>query len=151
MKKQAAKTLEIRSDPFDDLLGYHLRRMSVMVMADLTEVLSQLGLKPADASILWMIGAYPGITQSDAGKALGILRANMAPLIARLLDRGLIEREPVDGRSHALRLSSTGLDLCRRARSAATGHEDRLFKSLSRTARAQMISQLRALWMDREQ
>jgi len=150
MRKQAAKTPGIGSDPLDDLLGYHLRRVSVVVMADLTEVLSQLGLKPADASILWMIGANPGITQSDVGKALGILRANMAPLIAKLLSGGLIERQPVDGRSHALRLSPTGLNMSRRARHAAAGHEDRLFKTLTRAARAQMISQLRTLWINKE-
>jgi DNA-binding MarR family transcriptional regulator len=150
MRKQAARTLDLGFDPFDGLLGYHLRRLSVMVMADLADALSPLGLRPADASILWMIGAFPGITQIDVGKALGILRSNMAPLIANLLSRGLIERQPVDGRSHALRLSSAGQDLCRRARNAATGHEDRLFKTLSRAARARMISQLRALWTDKE-
>jgi DNA-binding MarR family transcriptional regulator len=151
MKKAAAKTLGIKSDPFDDLLGYHLRRLSVMVMADFTKALAPLGLKAADASILFMIEAHPGITQSDVGKALGILRANMAPLIANLLRRGLIEREPVDSRSHALRLSSAGESVCERAKSAAAGHEDRFFKTLPRSARARMIAQLRTLWMKKKQ
>jgi DNA-binding MarR family transcriptional regulator len=150
MKRAAAKTLELESDPFDDLLGYHLRRLSVAVMADFGQALAPLGLKAADASILFMIEANPAITQSDVGKALGILRANMAPLIANLLSRGLIEREPADGRSHALRLSSTGEDLCLRAKRAATAHEDRFFRTLSKGARTRMISQLRALWMEKK-
>src|ERR1700685_109043 len=117
------KLLPRESDVFGQLLGYHLRRLSVMVMADLTKSLSPLGLKPADASILFVIAAKPGITQSDIGKVLGILRANMAPLIAGLVTQGLIEREPVDGRSQALRLSAAGQSLCRQAQSATRSHE----------------------------
>jgi DNA-binding MarR family transcriptional regulator len=131
---------------FDGLLGYHLRRMSVVVMTDLTQALAPLDLKPADASVLFMIEANPGITQSEVGKVLGILRANMAPLIGALLKRSLIEREPVDGRSQALTLSSAGRALCARAKLVTKEHEQRLFGSLSASARNRLISQLRELW-----
>jgi DNA-binding MarR family transcriptional regulator len=150
MPRKSAKMPAGGPDPFEHLLGYHLRRLSVLVMADLTEALSSLGLKAADASVLFMIEANPGITQSDVGKALGILRANMAPLIAGLLGRGFVEREPVDGRSHALRLSAAGLGMCLRAKSAIARHEDRVFSTLSPGSRARMISQLRGLWMGRK-
>jgi hypothetical protein len=66
-------------DPFGCLLGYHLRRLSVLVMADFTAALAPLGLKPAEASVLYAVAAAPGLTQSDVGKTLGIQRANMAP------------------------------------------------------------------------
>jgi DNA-binding MarR family transcriptional regulator len=131
---------------FDSLLGYHLRRLSVLVMTDLTQALSPLDLKPADASVLFMISANPGITQSEVGKALGILRANMAPLIGALLRRSLIEREPVDGRSQALTLSSAGRSICARAKEVTTEHESRLFGTLSPSARSRLIAQLRELW-----
>ena len=150
MRMKTVEKSDAAPDPLAHLLGYHLRRLSVVVMADLTEALCPLGLKPADASVLFMIEANPGITQSDVGKALGILRANMAPLIAGLLGRGFIEREPVDGRWPALRLSAAGAALCLRAKSAVGRHEDRVFSSLSKGARARMISQLRALWMERQ-
>jgi len=90
---------EVAGDPFAGLLGYHLRRLSVLVMADFTEALAPLGLKPAEASVLYAIRAGTGMTQSDVGKMLGIQRANMAPLIAGLMQRGLVERDRVDGRS----------------------------------------------------
>lgn len=143
---KAAIRRAAQSDPFHDMLGYHLRRLSVLAMADLTQSLAPLELKPADASILFVIASNAGITQSAAGKALGILRANMAPLIASLAKRGLIEREPMDGRSHAMRLSALGQATCRQAKDITRDHEHRLFGNLSRAAHARMIAQLHALW-----
>jgi len=134
------------TDPFDGLLGYHVRRLSFVVMADLTESLAPLGLKPADASVLLAIAELPGITQSDLGRTLGILRANMTPLIAALMARSFVERTPVDGRSHALRLSAEGLSACRAAHRVVRDHEERLFGSLTTLARQRLIAQLRALW-----
>jgi len=134
------------TDPFAGLLGYHVRRLSFVVMSDLTESLAPLGLKPADASILLAISEVPGVTQSDLGRALGIRRANMTPLIAALMARGLVEREPVDGRSQALRLSRAGRRTCRAAHQIVKDHEARLFGSLPEAARERLIAQLRALW-----
>jgi DNA-binding MarR family transcriptional regulator len=147
MSKAASDLLvEPESSLFDKLLGYHLRRLSVVVMTDLTQALSPLDLKPADASVLFTIAANPGITQSEVGKSLGILRANMAPLIAALLKRDLIEREPVDGRSQALTLSSAGQRICSQAKLVTEEHENRLFGKLSLSARSRLIAQLRELW-----
>ena len=110
-------------DPFGSLVGYHLRRLSVLAMTDLSKALAPLGLKPADASVLFSLAANPGITQSDMGKTLGIRRANMAPLIAALVERGLIDRQAVDGRSQALRLSASGRLLQSQARKVTETHE----------------------------
>jgi DNA-binding MarR family transcriptional regulator len=146
MSKAVSDFVEPQINLFDSLLGYHLRRLSVVVMTDLTQALSPLDLKPADASVLFVIAANPGITQSEVGKALGILRANMAPLIGALLKRDLIEREPVDGRSQALKLSSAGRNLCAQAKLVTQEHENRLFGTLTASARNRLIAQLRELW-----
>jgi DNA-binding MarR family transcriptional regulator len=146
MMKPDAVDESLNSDPFEGLLGYHLRRLSVLVMADFTEALAPLGLKPAEASVLYTVGATQGLTQSDIGKMLGIQRANMAPLIAGLIQRGLVQRDRVDGRSQALRLTPAG-DTARAAAWAANqAHEARLFGRLGAPARARMAAQLRALW-----
>jgi len=134
------------ADPFAGLLGYHLRRLSVLVMADFTEALAPLGLKPAEASVLYAVAAAPGLTQSEVGKMLGIQRANMAPLIAGLIQLGLVERDRVDGRSQALRLTAAG-EAARKAAAAANQmHEERMFGRLGKPARARMAAQLRRLW-----
>ncbi len=135
-------------DPFDGLLGYHLRRLSVLVMADLTEALAPLGLKPAEASVLYVVGATAGLTQSDIGKILGIQRANMAPLMAGLTQRGLVERDRVDGRSQALKLTEAGQAARAQAWVVNQAHEARLFGVLGKPARTRMAAQLRALWQE---
>jgi DNA-binding MarR family transcriptional regulator len=134
------------ADPLSDLLGYHLRRLSVRVMADLARALAPLDLNPADASVLLVIEANPGVTQSEIGKAIGILRANMAPLVSALSARGLIDSEPVDGRSNALRLSDRGLAVCRQAASLLQEHEERMFGSMPASSRSRLLAQVRGLW-----
>jgi hypothetical protein len=115
-------------DPFDGLLGYHLRRASVAVMADLAAALAPLGLKPVEAS------------PSTAW------RANMAPLIAGLLKLGLLARQAVDGRSQALRLTARGKALHAKAIAAAQDHEQRLFAKIPGEDRRRMINYFRGLW-----
>ena len=115
-------------------------------MTDLTRELAPLGLTPAAASVLFIIGANAGINQSEIGRKLGMLRANMAPLMASLLKKGLVLRTRLDGRSQALRLSSAGETSRRRAWSAAQRHEETLFGSLSAQRRDRMIAQLRDIW-----
>jgi DNA-binding MarR family transcriptional regulator len=145
-----SKTKSVQSitnvDLLDDMLGYHLRRLSVKVMADLSASLEPQKLTPADASILFVIGANAGMTQSEVGKALGIFRANMAPLVGRLVQRGFIERRTIDGRSHALKLTAAGVAACRQAKAAVRTHEDRLFGSLAAMVRRKLIKEIRALW-----
>lgn len=95
-------------NPFDSHLGYLLRRASNAVIGELAQRLDTIGLKVSEASILLLIERNPRITQSDLGRMLGIKRANMVPLAAGLESRGLVTREPVDGRSHGLVLTAAG-------------------------------------------
>lgn len=99
------------NDPFSDLLTFHLRRASLIVAADLGERLVDLSLTVTSLSVLLMVEANAGVTQTELGRALGIKRANLAPLTATLAARDLIQRNPTDGRSHGLRLTETGLGL----------------------------------------
>jgi DNA-binding MarR family transcriptional regulator len=115
-------------------------------MAGFTAALAPLGLKPAEAAVLYAVAAAPGLTQSDVGKMLGIQRANMAPLIAGLIQRGLVERDRVDGRSKALRLTAAGEAARIAAVEANHAHEERMFGSLGRPCRSRMAAQLRSLW-----
>jgi hypothetical protein len=89
-------------DPLSDLVGYALRRASSAMMEDMAKRMGALGLRTSEASVLMLIRANPGITQSDLCRALGIQRANMAPLIARMEARKLVARSRSDGRSFGL-------------------------------------------------
>ena len=136
-------------NPLDVRLGYQLRRASVAVMADLAGRLGPIGLRPTEATILMVVDANPAITQSDIGRMLGIKRANMAPLTASLCKRGLVERVPADGRSHALRLSREGKRLAAAIGRCIEENEAQAFRLLSDEARGAFAASLPALWADR--
>ena len=94
---------------------HHVRRVSVDLMTEFANEPKPLDLNPADASILFVIGSNPGVTQSWVGQILGILRPNMAPLVGSWVRRGHVRRESINGRSQALLLTS-------RRRHARTAH-----------------------------
>jgi DNA-binding MarR family transcriptional regulator len=70
----------------------------------------------------------------------------MVPLAARLLDRGLISKEPVDGRSQGLLLTAKGEKLLREAQVVIDDHEVRLQRSIPEHLRPHLLPILHALW-----
>jgi len=137
-------------DPLKNLPGYALRRVSADVMARLAAGLSRLDLRPAEATVLLVIGANPGVIQSEVGRLLGIASANMAPLVARLADRELIVREAVDGRSQGLTLSEAGRRITQKARSIVDELESDLLARIPAAERATFLKVLMALAQDQE-
>src|SRR6185437_9968680 len=133
-------------DPLKDLPGYALRRASAAVMAKLAERLTALALRPSEASVLLVIDANPGVTQSEIGRLLDIARANMAPLTARLVARDLIVRESAGGRSHGLTLSDAGARLTRKARRIVGELENELLERIPAAQRAAFLRTLKALF-----
>ena len=132
-------------DPVNDLPGYALRRVSAALMSRLAARLARLELRPAEATVLLVIAANPGVTQSEIGRLLGIVSANMAPLAARLAERDLIVREAVDGRSQGLTLSETGRRVAQRARSIMEDLEADLLARIPKAERAAFMRVLHAL------
>ncbi|MCC4251295.1 MarR family winged helix-turn-helix transcriptional regulator [Sphingobium naphthae] len=110
-------------DPIASRLGYLLRRASATMMADLGEALGAVGLRPVEGTILILVGANPGCIQSELGRALGIKRANMVPLIAGLTAQNYLEKSPVDGRSFALSLTPRGEEARARVDGIMDAHE----------------------------
>ncbi len=133
-------------DPLNSLPGYLLRRASTASIAELNQKLAVLKLRHADVSLLLLIGANPGITQSEAGRILDIQRANMVPFIARLEAQGLVRRQQVDGRSQGLSLTDMGEDVVRRARGVIDEHEKLLLKKVPSEMRPFVVPILLSLW-----
>jgi DNA-binding MarR family transcriptional regulator len=119
-------------DPLESLVGYQLRRASLAMAADLADRLEALSLTAISLSVLLMIEANPGVTQSELARELGIKRANMAPLAAQFVERGLVDRQATDGRSHGLRLTAEGEHLAVQAWSSVTANEARFLALLAR-------------------
>ena len=135
-----------RVDPLARLPGYLLRRASSATVAELNERLAPLGVRHADVALLMLIDGRSGLTQSEAGRILDIQRANMAPFVARLYRRGLIERRRVDGRSQALALTAAGRSLLAESRAVVDAYERALLRRVPTDLRPMVVPILMALW-----
>lgn len=113
-------------------LGYFMRRAQLFIFQDFIRTLSSIDIRPAQYSVLIVVGANPGLSQADVSEALGIERARLARLLHRLERRGLVQRlsHPVDRRSHSLKLTAKGRNVLKRAKALAAIHEERLLQRL---------------------
>ena len=134
------------NDPLAPLLGYQLKRASVAMSADLARQLATLDLKLTESSILMLIAANPGVTQSEIGRQLAIKSANMAPMTAALEAKGLIGREQVDGRSHGLAITPQGEALCAKVRERIAAHEGRFQSAISEDTYRRLVADLQLIW-----
>jgi len=117
----------------------------VWIFQDFIRTLAAIQIRPAQFSVLVVIGANAGLSQSDLSQALGIERARLVRLLDRLERRGLTERRPSpsDRRSHALFLTREGQKLLKQAEGLAAQHEQRLTARLGASERSQMLDALR--------
>jgi DNA-binding MarR family transcriptional regulator len=127
-------------------LGYLIRRFQVWVFQDFIRTLETIDIRPAQYSVLVVIGANPGLSQSDLADTLGIERARLVRLLDHLERRGLMRRlpSPRDRRSHALELTSEGQKVLKKAKALAATHEARLIEKLGAEPRVAILEYLRA-------
>lgn len=146
--KKAADDIETFADPFQAMLGFQMRRTSVAVMSALAGDLDPLGLNPSQATLILLIGANPGCTQSAISRSLRAKPANLVPLINQLAAVGALDRAPGKGRIIALSLSEKGRDLHDKAKAVFERHEARIARGLPSDKRAEMIAMLRQVCQD---
>jgi DNA-binding MarR family transcriptional regulator len=130
-----------------ETIGYVLRRAQLAVFQDVTRAFAAFDMRPAQYSVLTIIGRNPGLTQTQVAEALGIQRANFVALLDGLEARGLARREPVasDRRSYALHLTPEGRDLLARLQQLEADHERRLVERIGPENRALLLDLLRRL------
>jgi DNA-binding MarR family transcriptional regulator len=133
-------------DPLPGFPGYALRRAANATAAELATRLAPMELRQSDVSALILIGENPGVTASAIGRALDIQRANMVPLLKRLEDAGLIDREPIDKKSRGLELTAPGRERLAEARAVVEQFERELIERVAPEHRAHLLPALEALW-----
>ncbi len=138
---------EIDLDVLTQHLGYFLRRAQVWVFQDFIKSLSAVDLRPAQYSVLVVIGANPGLSQAELADRLAIERARLVHMLDHLQKRGLTERlpSPTDRRTHALQLTREGQKVLKRAKALAAKHEERLSQKLGPGAREEMLRLLNSM------
>jgi DNA-binding MarR family transcriptional regulator len=133
-------------EPLLSLTGYVLRRASIAALAEFTQRLAPLELRPIDATLLILLDAMPQITHSEVAETLGLQRSNLVPVVVALQKRGLLERKRIDFRSEGLVLTPDGRALLNKARRIITRHEDDLMERVPPELRPMVLPILMALW-----
>jgi DNA-binding MarR family transcriptional regulator len=86
------------------------------------ERMAQYELRTVDFSVLSLLRENPNITQKRLSQAISVSPPNLAILLDRLEERGLLvrQRNPLDKRSQTLALTPAGARLCARAEKTAS-------------------------------
>ena len=145
-----ARRIEWAKPPvLDDLLGYHLRRASILDLAGFAAALGD-EIKPVSFTVLCLIDETPGITAAEIGRQARLQRANLAPMLADFDAKGWIERRPdaEDQRIQHLHLSPTGADAVAGWRARAMAQEERTFGALTPKERDTLRQLLARIWKD---
>ncbi|MBX6329363.1 MAG: MarR family transcriptional regulator [Pseudolabrys sp.] len=126
-------------------LGYFVRRLQVWIFQDFISRLAAIDISPAQFSVLAVIDANEGLSQSELAATLGIERARLVRLLHRLEQRALLRRLPssADGRRHALRLTREGERVLARAKVLSDRHEDELVRRLGAERYRMLLEMLR--------
>lgn len=104
---------EIDYGLLSNAISYHLRHSQLAVANSFADVLAEQGLRPADFSVLVIVGGNPGLKQSDVAEALGIQRANFVAIVDSMEEKDLLVRRKSedDRRVHFLDMTKKGVGL----------------------------------------
>ena len=126
------------------LVGYAATRASIQLRETFVKHLGPLQLKVVDYSILVLVAANSSLNQKQLGAALDLSAPNLAVLLDRLAERGLLERvrSTVDRRAQQLHLTPAGRELTAQAEAIAATMENESLRMLSDAERALLIELL---------
>ena len=93
--------------PLAQSLGFLLRLAQVEVFETFYAELGELGLRPGEFSVLWLIRHNPGVRQGLVAERLRIKRAHMTKLIRGLEGHGFVTRLTPESDRRAVELSLT--------------------------------------------
>lgn len=144
-RKSGAKPAKIPVEHNDllNLVGYNMKRAYMRIYQDFSDALKELDLRQRTFSVLSLVIENPGISQSEVARTLGIERSGTVVIVDELERRDVIQRDKVPGdrRSYALRPTSAGKGLYRKAVERIQKHEDKLMAGFS-DAERQSLNQL---------
>ena len=142
----------VADDMLDAQIGYNLRRASAFALNDFAVELADALLRPVTYGMLALIDERPGISAAELCRRLGMKSANMAPLLAELEERGLVERDDhaQDKRVQVLALTKAAKAAMPAWRRQVRRHEDRFLQQLTKKERATLLRLLRLIWIEEE-
>lgn len=122
-----------------------LFRAQSTVMRELTAADVWEGVSPSEYDVLYALSKAPdGLRISELMGDMLLTQGGVSRLVARLEDRGLVERvaDPADGRASRIRLTAAGVDAQRRV---GLRHGRHVAQLMTSTFSVEQLQQLRAL------
>ena len=109
----------------DDLLGYVLRRAQLAGFEAFHRATAGVDITPPRYTALTIVGANPGLSQTDLGAALGTARSGAMLLTNWFAAHGLAERRRRngDGRAWGLYLTARGKVLIAKLARRVSAHD----------------------------
>jgi len=140
-----AKRAALSFGPLAGIVGFHIARAAVTTYDAFERFIGKpFELKKVEFSLLMIVTANGAIAPKRLARALAVTAPNLTMLLDRLQERGLISRErnPADGRSQHVVLTTRGGQLAQKAAAAAEPMERELLAGLSRAEHAMLIELL---------
>lgn len=149
-KKAHHEPAPIHAERLTRLLGYNLSRADLTLRKLFHRHMAPLQLRPVEFSVLVLIASNPKMNQKQLGAALEVSAPNLAVLLDRLTERGLIKRvrSNEDRRAQRLHLKAAGKTLVARAEKVAATMEGDALNLLSEGERTLLVELLQRLHED---
>jgi DNA-binding MarR family transcriptional regulator len=124
--------------------GFLVRRLHQIHLALFAEECASFGVTPVQYSILTVAAAQPGLDQAALASEVGVDRATMADVLARLERRGLVRRRRAvrDARLKLVHATVAGRRLLSRMDRHAQRAHERTIAPLAPTERAAFVNAL---------
>jgi len=124
-----------------------LHRVLQLALDFHAEASGPVGLTQRQYTVLAAAGAGDGVSQSDLVRATGIDRSTLADLVARMISKGLLERErsATDARANTVRLSAHGRAALAEGGRPAARSDTRLLNLLPQKKRDSFVKTLATL------
>jgi DNA-binding MarR family transcriptional regulator len=124
-----------------------LHRVLQLALDYHAEASGPVGLTQRQYTVLAAAGAADGVSQSDLVRATGIDRSTLADLVARMISKGLLERErsATDARANTVRVSEAGKLALAEGGKPAARSDERLLDLLPPKKRESFVKTLSTL------
>lgn len=154
---KAAAASRARAEPIDQtgldhLVGYATSRAAIEMRKVFTSSMEPLELRVAEYSILMLVAHNDAINQKRLCAALDLSPPNLAVMLDRMAERGIVERVrgTEDRRAQHIHLTASGRELAARAKAIAATMEEARLAVLTHGERALLLELLEKLYRSAE-
>ncbi len=143
--KPAAR--EVRFGALPDMLGYQIRQAQTAVFRDFAVTMADLDVSPGEFSLLTLIDANPGASQTRLASVYRVDKSTLSLRIAGLVKRGLVRRSRsrIDQRYYALWLAEPGRRLLAKVRKHVDRQEQTMAGTLGPGERELLLDMLKRI------